>query len=95
MSFSVYHREPVDRSEGAMPSEANGIVGLQSAPAGVDQSQADILAACEQAAEIIAAALGRPADRIRVTISGHANPDHEPCAGWADEFAQVSVVVVP
>lgn len=28
---------------------------------------------------------------VRVSLSGHANPDHEPADGWANDFVTVSV----
>jgi hypothetical protein len=96
MSFAAHHTAAVDRSVGVWPAHGdNGLVHLQSEPAGVEAAQSDVVSACERAAEIIAAALGRPSDRIRVSVVGHVNPDHAPCPGWADEFATVSVYVVP
>lgn len=51
------------------------------------------LVAIREAVEAIACVLGRPGDKISVTISGHANPDHAPAEGWANEMINISMNV--
>lgn len=48
-----------------------------------------------EAAKKLAEAVGRPGDDVRITLSGHANPDHAPRPGWAEEMITVSVSARP
>lgn len=36
-------------------------------------------------------AVGDPAAKYRVVISGHANPEHKPLDGWSNDCVTVSV----
>jgi hypothetical protein len=38
--------------------------------------------------------LGSPAGEYNVVISGHANPKHEPVAGWANDCLTISITQV-
>lgn len=40
-------------------------------------------------------AVGRPEDDVFVSVSGHANPDHAPRGGWADEVITINVTAKP
>jgi hypothetical protein len=51
--------------------------------------------AAVEAAKALAAVVGRPSDAVIVTLNGHANPDHGPRAGWANETITVSVSAIP
>jgi hypothetical protein len=31
---------------------------------------------------------------FKVSLSGHANPDHEPKSGWANDFVQITITQV-
>jgi len=53
------------------------------------------LDAAIEAARSLAKVVGRPTDRVVVTMSGHANPDHAPRSGWANECITVSVTACP
>jgi hypothetical protein len=53
------------------------------------------LAAAAEAGKILAAVIGTDDDELVVRVSGHANPQHKPTEGWADEFVQVIVARVP
>lgn len=54
-----------------------------------------LLEAAVQTALRLAAAVARPEDRIAVTVTGHANVDHAPREGWADEYLTVTVNRIP
>lgn len=58
-------------------------------------SQDEQFAAALQAAQDLAAAVGRPHDQVSVSLTGHANPGHAPRSGWADEFIQVNISARP
>lgn len=45
-------------------------------------------------AERFAADLGDGYEGLSVSVSGHANPDRDPYAGWADECMTVSVTAL-
>ncbi len=53
----------------------------------------DQLAVAIEAAEqlVIAVGDGRPQGLITVSVSGHANPGHEPTSGLANDFVTVTV----
>lgn len=58
----------------------------------------DVLEAVKKAAEIAvmlvgSGTVGSPDNRhdFAISMSGHANPDHEPAQGWANDFVSVSV----
>lgn len=54
------------------------------------KEQMDI--AADAATKIIASgAVGGAGKEYSVTVSGHANPDHEPLAGWANDELTVRV----
>lgn len=55
----------------------------------------DHVAAIHTAVEHLAGVVGRPEDPLYVSISGHANPDHAPADGWADETITVSISARP
>lgn len=40
-------------------------------------------------------AVGRSDDDVFVSVSGHANPDHAPRGGWADEVITINVTAKP
>jgi hypothetical protein len=48
-----------------------------------------------EAVEILASAVGRDVDGVAVHVNGHANPDHAPREGWADEMITVSIRALP
>lgn len=67
----------------------------QTSPEGVESAQADHIAYAVEAAKVLAAAIGRPGDRVKVIMSGHANPDHAPYPGWSNEFITITVYACP
>jgi hypothetical protein len=45
------------------------------------------------AAQILMSGIvGKDDKTYTVTISGHSNPDHEPLAGWSNDFISIHVV---
>jgi hypothetical protein len=61
----------------------------------VFDEQSDQFEAAVDAARALAKAVGRPEDEVYVTLSGHANPEHGPRPGWADEMITVSISARP
>lgn len=55
-----------------------------------DEQQAAIRIAT-QASILAAGVVGPPSAEVRVTISGHANPDNEPTAGYAKDEVRITV----
>ena len=43
------------------------------------------------AALVKSGALGDPDAKYYVSVSGHANPEHEPVAGWSNDHVTISV----
>lgn len=61
----------------------------------VGSEQAEQLTAAREALAALVGAVGRPGDKVVVTLSGHANPGHAPRPGWANECITVQVTAVP
>jgi hypothetical protein len=55
----------------------------------------DHVAAVQDAVSRLVEAIGRDEDSVAVHVQGHANPDHAPRAGFADEFISVRVEARP
>lgn len=89
MSWSTHTPEPQGRNEPlnmtpfALPS------------AECQDSYNDQFQAALKALVALAAAIGRPEDKIHISMSGHANPDHAPVDGWGPEFITVTVTAAP
>lgn len=57
-----------------------------------EQVQEQMNVAADAATKIIASgAVGGPGKEYHVSVSGHANPEHEPAKGWANDCVTVSV----
>lgn len=54
----------------------------------------EILVNVPAIAQAAADAIGQPGDRVLVSVSGHANPDHGKADGYSNEHLTVSVSVV-
>lgn len=66
----------------------------QTQPEGCEEAYDDQLRAALDAAEMLCGGL-HPDASVKVSLSGHANPNHEPHDGWADEAISVAVYVQP
>lgn len=56
------------------------------------EHKAQFEAAQESAEALIeSGALGNPAGKYNVSLSGHGNPSHAPVTGWANDYVSVSV----
>lgn len=56
------------------------------------ETTAQIRAASLAAQDIVkSGALGDPDATYTVSLSGHANREHEPVAGWANDFVYITV----
>ena len=91
MSWSVYGIEaPLEAAAiGEAIDEAIAKAGSQV------EGSADQIHAARAAAVALADAVARPGDVVRITMSGHSNPDRAPRPGWADQTVTVTVVQVP
>lgn len=65
-------------------------------PEGVsDQVQEQVAVAKKAALAIVkSGAVGGTDKHFNVSLSGHANPDHEPAEGWANDCITVSVAQI-
>lgn len=91
MSWSRTNPVAIAKSEvAALHAEVH-----QSQPEGCLVAARDQEQAAAFAAAILAHSVGRPTDDVVVTMSGHANPDHAPTPGWADEFVTITVTAKP
>lgn len=61
------------------------------AQASQDEQFAEALLVAQELATVI----GRPHDQVSVSLSGHANTDHAPHPGWADECITISISARP
>lgn len=60
-----------------------------------EESQQAAALALVAATEIYATGIvGSPDKKFRVVVSGHANPDHEPQAGWANDSLGITIAQV-
>lgn len=59
------------------------------------EGSADQIEAARAAAVRISAAVTRPGDAVRISMSGHSNPDRAPRPGWSDQMVTVTVVQIP
>lgn len=66
----------------------------QTQPEGIESALAEVSEALQGALDLLAKAVGIPGGKLRVSISGHANPKHEKAEGWSEEFTQINVSVV-
>lgn len=90
MSWNARSEGPIDRDQ-----IADIVLTPQPSPDGVGPFSFDQQAAAVEAAALLARACGRPGDQVYVSLSGHANLDHAPAAGWADELITVTVSAAP
>ena len=57
-----------------------------------DEMSAQISAASRAVQAVVkSGALGDPQAKYNVALSGHANPDHTPVAGWANDFVSITI----
>jgi len=61
----------------------------------VEAEQTEQFAAAMSAVAMLLDAVGRPADDVYVSLSGHANPAHGPRDGWADECIRITIEARP
>jgi hypothetical protein len=70
-------------------------VGVQQTePEGSFGAYTDQLAAAQEAAAILAKAVGG-ARNVSITATGHANPDHILGNGYSNEFINIQVCIAP
>jgi hypothetical protein len=81
-------------TDGAVPKDAIDPADPTLSDA-VESEQREQLDVATQAARALARVVGRPGDHVRVSLTGHANPEHAPRDGWANEMITVSVSAHP
>jgi aldehyde:ferredoxin oxidoreductase len=81
-------------TDGAVPKDAIEVEQPQLSDV-VEAEQREQLDVATQAAKALARVVGRPGDDVRVSMTGHANPDHAPRQGWANEMITVTVSAHP
>lgn len=89
MSWSARTKEPFNPNVGP---ELDLDVTPQPAPEGApweEQFRSALVALLA-----LSEAVGTDDDYFTVSISGHANPNHEQAEGWGDEFVSVTLSVV-
>jgi hypothetical protein len=93
MSYSLsLHAAKQDLAdESSATTEA--ITAYQPPGPQVDEARNHLRVVAEVVPALVAA-VGTDDDHVHISISGHANVDHKPADGWADEFVTVTVGVV-
>jgi hypothetical protein len=84
----------VDAFETSYETAGNDILDTEREVRGQEGEHVDeAAAAAKQAAlDLIASGVVGDGDApIRVSLSGHANPDHEPAEGWANDFVSINI----
>jgi hypothetical protein len=98
MSYTAYIG-PVPKSELTEPDLAAALAEAIAPIAEANPDQADAMddhaKALAKALPELVAVVGPDDALVRVSVSGHANPGHEPVEGWADDAIHVDVVFVP
>lgn len=70
----------------------NGEVAIDLQGVTADETLAQAQEASKAVHAILkSGALGDPKGKYYVTVSGHANPDHAPVAGWANDHLTISI----
>jgi hypothetical protein len=69
------------------------VITLPLGPAYQTEEVADAYNAAYQAIwnVVYSGAVGDPSGKYKVNVSGHANPDHVPTEGWADDFISINI----
>ena len=70
----------------------NGEVEI-SIPGEITKESADQASQASKAVQAIvkSGVLGDPGGKYFVSMTGHANPDHEPVAGWSNDTIHISI----
>lgn len=93
MSWSTWTTEPVNAEDAVtVRPELSTVQFVNEEQKAATEDQ---IKAAHKAVAALLKAVGRKGDQYRVTISGHANPDHAPLESWADEMITVTVAQVP
>lgn len=83
VNFGESLRYQAVRKEEEIKGYANWSVEMQLAS--IDQMLAAVYAAIELANST------KVGNRLSVSMTGHANPDHAPMQGWGDDFVTVTL----
>lgn len=89
MSYSASFTVGAEGDEKSIAEQLDGM-SPQTSPAGVEGAFGEHLTVLRDTLDELAAVVGRQS-KWRVTVSGHANPDHAPVEGWGDEFISLRI----
>jgi hypothetical protein len=64
-----------------------------SIPGEISQESSQQASVASKAIQAIvkSGALGDPTAKYHISVSGHANPDHEPVSGWSNDSLYISI----
>jgi hypothetical protein len=93
MSYSASFTVGGTEDDPASVSDGLDAMPRQQSPDGVDAAFDEHVAAIDEALNALAPVVGRQG-KYRVNVSGHANPDHTPLEGWADEFITLTITAL-
>lgn len=88
MTWTAHTPVPIDREQFQFFGPQDP---FQTWPPGCETAATDQVKAARDAAFRLLYAVGRPNEPVTVSISGHANPGHEPYEGAGDEYITVTV----
>lgn len=92
MSWNAYTSDPMTAEDAAkMEPDLTGHNFLPDA----DKATHDQVKAAQKAVAALIKAVGPKDSLYYVNMSGHANPNHEPVPGWANETITITVSVSP
>ena len=96
MSYSFGTEVSMGEDVGAAIDKAyEESLGTYSDRAAVKATFDEVVPTAKRVALSMVAAVARPEDTVRVSISGHHNAGNEPTPGWSDCFMTVTVTQVP
>ncbi len=74
-------------------SAADELVALREAALSQNSECGDQFDAAKDAAYMLVSSgvVGTPDKKYHITMTGHANPDHEPRSGWANDMITISI----
>lgn len=87
VSYTVANRDLTEESDAKLNQYLTDVVeGLS------DEAKHQVVVAMLNVITLIeSGAIGDPAESYNVTISGHANPNHERTPGWSNDGLSISI----
>ena len=85
MSYSASYSNVVKEHVG------NLVIPPQTQPEGLGLTMKEVNDGVLKAIAELVKVIGRPEDRVTVSISGHCNPNHAPHFNWSNEHVTISI----